>query len=329
MKKFLFFSILFFISLRAFTQYCEGKSYIIILYPFHYNDIWGKNCIIYDDSLFRHKEHDSLLIPESKKPIGFEESMKSDTLGVSPNDSVVFYYPETKFPYYIISNKVGKTKITFYDLFSDDRRTLLLNNEDFSYETIRMTWNLPPYPDYDSYVINKTRDVFYTKKRCFSTEANDSCISIHVRDIHKRTKSTYHSDTNYSYYYVTVDVKNNCEIDRANYCLNIAQFHQDLCYWADNFLTNNIDKYEVIYNWRDCTSNLGSGHTLKPGEQITYDSLRVRVRNDACVNNMKCRIGFVYMTDELRKKGNLSISAYIKYRKNNEGIIWSDEFCFE
>ncbi len=329
MKRFLFFFFLFSISIQSFPQYCEDSSVIVIHYPFYYTKILGKNYIIYDDFLFSHKENDTLLIPESKNPIGFDKSMKPDTIGVQPNDSIVFYYPETRSPYYIISNKEGKTKITFYDLFSNDRSYLLLNNEDFSYETIRLTWLLPPYHEYDMYVLKKTRNVFLTKKRCFSTEANDSCISINVRDIHKRAISTYHSETNYSLYYVTVDVVNNCEIDSANYCLNIAQFYQYECKWADNFLSNNIDKYEVIYDWRDCPSNRGVRPSINTGGKITYDSLRVWVRKDACVNNIKCRIGFVYMSEYLSKKCNCSIFQYYKYRKNDDGIIWSDEFCFE
>ncbi len=329
MNRLLFLFFLFFISSKTFAQYCESETYIVIYNPFHYNSDNGKNCIIYDDSLFTHKEHDSLLVPISKVPIDLIKTLVPDTLGVPPNDSVVFYYPGTKFPYYIISNKENKTKITFYDLFSNDRSSILLNNEDFSYEKVRLVFDLPPYPEYDEYILKKTRNAFLTKKRCFSTEANDSCISIHVRDFHKQVQSYYNVDTNYYYYLVTVEVKNNCDIDRANYCLNIARFHQNQCTWADNFLTNNINKYQVIYDWRDCPSNLGGMHSLKPGEKIAYDSLRVWVRKDACVNNIKCRIGFVYMTDDLRKKYNLTTKEYIKYSENNEGIIWSDEFCFE
>lgn len=324
MKRLVFISILVFISVRAFSQFCESDKYLTLYQNFHYNLPW----IIYDDSLFRHKENDSLMIPSKYISLGYMESSYPDTLIVPLKDSVVYYYPDTKIPYYVISNKGTKTQIIFHDLFSSDTRSLVLNNEDFYFEKLMVTGSSPPYKVYPLQEIAKTRPYFLTKKHCFSEEAKDTCVTAKIADIQLKGKRNPGPGLNFSYYYVSIALTNKCEVDQDNYCLNIAEFHLNSCTREDFFITNNIG-FELKTCW-DCPFNPGLYMKIKPGETIRIDSLFMRVDDAECLKNNKCKIGLVYMNwDEwMQYQGDIK-AALIDKKKKNTGIIWTDEFSIK
>jgi hypothetical protein len=325
MIRLIYFFILLSISIRTFSQYCETDTSINIEFPFHYINTTGGFWIVYEDSLFRHKTNDSVLIPDSKDLIGSDDNYYSETLEIPIKDSIVFYYPMTVFPYYVLINQGNYTKITFHDLINKDQSSLLLKNGNYVFKMYHsLTWKSPPYLSYNCLVINKTNNQYISDRRCFSTEAKDTCIVVMVNNVHKLRSIP---DKGYTYYYATIELFNKCDKDIINHCLNVAEFFQLGCSAWDFFITNRNDIYTTCS--KDCSSNIGFMQTLKTRERIIYDSILFHVGDAECLTNNKCKAGFIFVTYTDRNNYGGFFQSMRAKTKNIKGIIWSDEFSFE